>query len=166
MTRWVLLLRAVNLGATNKLAMTDLRELLEGLGYEDVRTYLNSGNATFEAAGTARQHARAIESALERDLGLSGRAVVRRTADVKAMVEAVPDLTGYVTVVVLLDKPPARAVKELEGWEPETVLAGRGCLYVAYERVQGSKLTNAVIEKRLGVATTARTPATLRKLIL
>jgi uncharacterized protein (DUF1697 family) len=161
----VLLLRAVNLGPRNKLAMADLRRVLEGLRYDDVTTYLNSGNATFTAGGTAKQHADDVETALEKELGLSVRAVVRRTSEVKAMVEAVPDLEGYVTVVVLFDKPQAAAVKELEAWEPETVRAGKGCLYIAYESVQGSKLTNALIEKRLGVGATARTPATLRKLL-
>jgi uncharacterized protein (DUF1697 family) len=163
--RWVLLLRAVNIGPHNKVAMADLKRVLEGLGHEEVKTYLNSGNATFEAAGTAKKHADDIESALEKELGLTVRAVVRRTADVKAMVDATPKLDGYVVVVVLFDKPPAKAVKELEAWEPETIRAGKGCLYVAYERVQGSKLTNALIEKRLGVAATARTPTTLRKLV-
>ena len=165
MTRWVLLLRAVNLGPRNKLAMADLRRVLEDLGYAEVTTYLNSGNATFEAAGTAKQHAEDVEAALEKELGLSVRAVVRRTSEVKAMLDALPELDGYVTVVVLFDKPRAAAVKELEGWEPETVRAGKGCLYVAYESVQGSKLTNALIEKRLEVGATARTPATLRKLL-
>jgi uncharacterized protein (DUF1697 family) len=163
--RWVLLLRAVNLGPRNKLAMADLRRVLEDLGHEEVKTYLNSGNATFEAGGTAKNHAEGVEAALEQELGLSVRAVVRRTSDVRSMVDAVPRLDGYVVVVVLFDRPPATVVKDLESWEPETVRAGKGCLYVAYERVQGSKLTNALIEKRLGVAATARTPATLRKLL-
>ena len=83
MTRWVLLLRAVNLGPTNKLRMADLRELLEDLGYEEVKTYLNSGNATFEAAGTAKRHADAIEKALQNKLGLDVRACVRRTSDLR-----------------------------------------------------------------------------------
>jgi len=163
--RWVLLLRAVNLGPRNKLRMADLRSVLEDLGFESVRTHLNSGNATFEAAGTAKQHAEDVEAALEKELGLSVRAVVRRTSDVKAMLEGLPDLEGYVTVVVLFDRAPAKALRELETWQPETVVAGKGCLFVAYPEVPGSKLTNAVIEKRLGVAATARTPATLRKLV-
>lgn len=160
--RWVLLLRAVNLGPRNKLAMADLKELLLGLGYEDVKTYLNSGNATFRAA---KASAADVEDALEKQLGLSVRAVILPAKAVAAMVDAVPDLDGYVVVSVLFDKPPASAVKELEAWEPETVRAGKGCLYLAYQRVQGSKLTNALIEKRLAVGTTARTPATLRKLL-
>jgi uncharacterized protein (DUF1697 family) len=162
MTRWVLLLRAVNLGPRNKVSMAVLKELLTGLGYDDVKTYLNSGNATFRATTAS---AADVEDALLEQLGLSVRAVVLPTSEVAAMVDAVPDLDGYVVVSVLFDKPPRAAVKELEAWEPETVRGGKGCLYLAYQHVHGSRLTNALIEKRLGVGTTARTPATLRKLL-
>ena len=167
MTRWVLLLRAVNLGPTNKLPMADLKRVLEALGHGDVKTYLNSGNATFTSSRrAARKLAEEVEAALEKDLGLSVRAVVRSTAQVQAMVEAVPDdLSGYVVVCVLFAVPDRLGLKEIQSWEPETVRAGDGCLYLAYDEVQGSKLTNALIEKRLGVGATARTPATLRKLL-
>jgi uncharacterized protein (DUF1697 family) len=164
---WILLLRAVNLGPTNKLAMQDLRAVLEGLGHTDVRTVLNSGNATFRAPGAdPRALAAAVEGALDAELGLSLRAVVRSAEQVAAMLEAVPaDLDGYVVVSVLFDPPDPAALQELARWEPERVVPGDGVLYLSYERMTGSKLTNALIEKRLGVSTTARTPATLRKLL-
>lgn len=167
MTRWVLLLRAVNLGPRNKLAMADLRRVLEDLGHGEVKTYLNSGNATFtSAARSAKALAEGIEQAIEENLGLALRAVVLRTAEVEAMVEAVPDdLHGYVVVSALFGVPDPLGLKELQRWEPEVVRVGDGCLYLAYASVQGSKLTNALIEKKLGVATTARTPASLRKLL-
>jgi uncharacterized protein (DUF1697 family) len=60
---WVLLLRAVNLGPTNKVAMTDLKALLEALGHTEVRTYLNSGKARLQGviyAHGAEQGERAI----------------------------------------------------------------------------------------------------------
>jgi len=166
-TRWVLLLRAVNLGPRNKLAMKDLKRVLEELGHGDVTTYLNSGNATFTSSRrSATALAEGVEQALEAELGLDVRAVVLTTAKVRAMLEAVPeDLDGYVVVSVLFGVPGPDAVQELSRWEPETVVPGDGCLYLAYQSVQGSKLTNAIIEKRLGVGTTARTPATLRKLL-
>ena len=47
----IALLRAVNIASRNMVAMADLRQLLNGLGYADVRTHLQSGNAVFEAAG-------------------------------------------------------------------------------------------------------------------
>lgn len=68
---YVALLRAVNVGGT-KLPMADLRALLEGLGLTNVRTYLQSGNAVFDAGdGTepASVLAMAIEARIERDLG-------------------------------------------------------------------------------------------------
>jgi uncharacterized protein (DUF1697 family) len=164
--RWVLLLRAVNLGPRNKLAMADLREVLKGLGHEDVTTYLNSGNATFTSSKrSAKAIAGEVEQALERELALSVGAVALKVDQVQAMLDALPDLPGYVVVSVLFDRPDAKALEELEAWEPERVVPGDGCLYLAYERVQGSKLTPALIETKLGTRTTARTPATLRKLL-
>jgi uncharacterized protein (DUF1697 family) len=68
---YVALLRAVNVGGT-KLPMADLRALLEGLGLTNVRTYLQSGNAVFDAGdGTepAAALATAIEMRVERDIG-------------------------------------------------------------------------------------------------
>lgn len=78
--RFVALLRAVNVSGQNKIPMAELRSLLEGLGLRDVRTYLQSGNAVFEAAGdddsideaagaSAQTLAVAIEVRIERDLG-------------------------------------------------------------------------------------------------
>jgi uncharacterized protein (DUF1697 family) len=167
MSQWVLLLRAVNLGPRNKLAMADLKRVLEGLGYQDVRTHLNSGNATFSSTTrSATALAEGVETALDEELDLKARAVVLSAAQVQRMVEAVPDdLDGYVLVSVLFGVPDRLGLQALSAWEPERVVPGDGCLYLAYERVTGSKLTNALIEKRLGVATTARTPGTLRKLL-
>jgi uncharacterized protein (DUF1697 family) len=68
---YVALLRAVNVGGT-KLPMADLRALLEGLGLTNVRTYLQSGNAVFDAGDDtepAQALATAIEVRIERDLG-------------------------------------------------------------------------------------------------
>jgi hypothetical protein len=66
---------------------------------------------------------------------------------------------------VLIGKPDPTGLALLQSWAPEVVVPGDGVLYLSYPRVQGSKLTPALIEKRLGVAATARTPATLRKLL-
>ncbi len=165
--RWVLLLRAVNLGPRNKLAMKDLRAVLEELGYEDVKTVLNSGNATFSSSRRSAQRvADDVEQELAKKVGLSVRAAVVTPEQVRKALEEVPkDFDGYVVVSVLLGKPDRAGLARLEAWEPEAVRAGDGVLYLSYPRVQGSRLTPALIEKELGVATTGRTPATLRKLL-
>jgi len=168
-TKWVLLLRAVNLGPTNKLAMADLRELLEQLGHTDVKTVLNSGNALFTSSRrSAAALAREVEDGL-RARGLDVRACVRTQAQLQAALGALPaDLpeASYVLVTVLFDEPVWLAPVLDHVWPAEQVRAGDGVLYLAYgQAVHSSKLTAGWLEKRLGVATTSRTPATLRKLL-
>ena len=166
--RWVLLLRAVNLGPTNKLAMKDLKRVLEDLGHAEVTTYLNSGNATFESAKRSpKALADEIEAALRRELGLDVGCCVRSTADVRKALDELPDLPGYVAVNVLFDKPSAAALKSFleSDWTPEVVQGNDQVLYMGFANAARTKLTNAKIEKLLDVGATARTPATLRKLL-
>jgi uncharacterized protein (DUF1697 family) len=94
MSTYVALLRAVNVGGT-KLPMADLRTLLEGLGLADVRTYLQSGNAVFDAddaAGTPMELANAIAMRIERDVGPRVGVLVLRAAALEAVVAANPFL--------------------------------------------------------------------------
>lgn len=166
--RWVLLLRAVNLGPTNKLAMRDLTSLLEGLGHTEVKTYLNSGNATFESPKrSARQLAEEVEAALRKQLDLGVRCCVRRDADIRKAVDEVPDLPGYVSVAILFDRPKAAALKDFLGtdWSPEVVAGNDQVIYTGFQNAARTKLTIGKLEKALGVSATARTPATLRKLL-
>ena len=166
--RWVLLLRAVNLGATNKVAMKDLSVLLEDLGHTEVKTYLNSGNATFESPKrSAKLLAEEIETALHAKLGVDVRACVRRDADLRKALTDLPELPGYVTVTVLFDKPKAAALKAFlaADWSPEMVAGNDQVIYIGFANAARTKLTIGKLEKALGVSGTARTPATLRKLL-
>ncbi|MDX6265355.1 MAG: hypothetical protein QOD70_95 [Frankiales bacterium] len=165
---WVLLLRAVNLGPTNKLAMTDLTRVLENLGHTDVRTFLNSGNATFASSKRSPQRlASEIEDALRGELGLDVRACVRTQADLRKALDELPDLPGYITVNVLFDRPTPAALKAFleTDWSPEVVRGNDQVLYLGFKSAAKTKLTNTKIEKMLGVGCTARTPATLEKLL-
>ena len=90
MTACVALLRGINVGRAKRIAMADLRALLEGLGHSGVRTLLNSGNAVFETkvAGTAA--ARAIERAIESELALSVAVVVVAAGELATIVRENP----------------------------------------------------------------------------
>jgi uncharacterized protein (DUF1697 family) len=166
--RWVLLLRAVNLGSTNKLAMKDLTAVLEDLGHTEVTTYLNSGNATFDSSTRSAQKLAAdVEQALRTTLHLDVRACVRKEPDLRAALDALPSLPGYVAVNVLFDKPTPKALEDFlaTDWSPEVVEGNDQVLYIGFEHAGRTKLTLARIEKALGVSATARTPATLRKML-
>jgi uncharacterized protein (DUF1697 family) len=91
MPRFVALLRGVNVGKANRIAMEAFRRLLQDLGFSDVRTLLNSGNAVFTS--TARSpdaHARAIETALQEGFGLSIQVVVKSASAFEAAVAGNP----------------------------------------------------------------------------
>lgn len=166
--RWTLLLRAVNLGPNNKLPMKELSAVLTDLGHAEVTTYLNSGNATFESPKrSAKAIATEIEDALNRRLGLHVRCCVRTEAELRKGLDELPDLPGYVVVNVLFDKPSAASLRDFlaTDWSPEVVAGNGQVLYLGFVNAARTKLTNAKIEKALGVCATARTPATLRKLL-
>ncbi len=89
--RFVALLRGVNVGRGNRVPMADLRALLAGLGYGDVRTLLNSGNVVFEgASGKSARHAEAIRKALAEAMKVDVLVVVKSAGDVEAVVAENP----------------------------------------------------------------------------
>ena len=90
MARYVAFLRGVNLGKTNRLAMADLKGALEGLGYTDVRTHGQSGNAVYDAADAAATAERRIHEAVRKATGLDVAVVVRTRAQLAKVVERNP----------------------------------------------------------------------------
>jgi uncharacterized protein (DUF1697 family) len=90
MPRYVVMLRAVNLGGYGKLSMADLRALLEKLGYGRVETYIQSGNAVFDAKGPAAAVAKAVAASLEKMMGASVGVVVRTHDELSRVIAANP----------------------------------------------------------------------------
>ncbi|HKF48875.1 MAG TPA: DUF1697 domain-containing protein [Terracidiphilus sp.] len=90
MHRYVALLRAVNVGGYGKLSMADLRALLEKLGYGRVETYIQSGNAVFDAKGSAAAVAKQVAEALEKKTGASVGVLVRTHDELARVIEANP----------------------------------------------------------------------------
>lgn len=146
--------------------MSDLRALFSGLGFSDVQTVLQSGNVVFAAGGqTASQLETSIEAEIARRLKLPITVLVRSGPELKKIVarnpfpaEAQRDPARFV-LVTLKGAPDGAAVKALQGSivGPEALRADGKQLYVVYPDGQGrSKLTSAVIEKKLGTRGTAR----------
>ena len=90
MTRYIALLKGVNVGKAKRVAMADLRAMLSDLGYSDVSTHLQSGNAAFTATGAAAKVGAAIEKALLDELELDVKVVVRTHAQLVEAIEADP----------------------------------------------------------------------------
>jgi uncharacterized protein (DUF1697 family) len=174
MTVHIALLRAVNLGPHGRVAMADLRDCLAQLGFDDVRTLLQTGNLVFRGG---RQSGAALENLLEAEarkrLDLRTDFFVRSAKQWDAIVarnpfrdEAERD-PSHLVVMLLKDPPDAASIEALRAAVkgPEIIRADGRQLYIVYPAGIGrSRLTNALIEGRLASRGTGRNWNTLRKL--
>jgi uncharacterized protein (DUF1697 family) len=163
-SRYAILLRAVNLGSHQKVSMPDLRKALESLGYTDVATYVQSGNAV--VTGSVQDPAKVaahIRAGLCDELGLDTPVLVRTGAELATVIadNPYPELVATPTklhAVFLSAQPePARIAKlDPARYLPDEFQVGERVLYVSYPGGSGrSKLTPTVFA-RLGVDATAR----------
>jgi len=120
MARYVVLLRAVNVGGYGKLAMADFRKLLAGLGYRNVETYIQSGNAVFDAPADAAKVAKSVAAALEKHTGAPVGVLIRTHEELTRMIKSNPFATeaaadgARVHAVFLSASPAAGAAAGLE----------------------------------------------------
>lgn len=168
----IALLRGVNVGKARRIAMADLKKLVEGLGYGDVRTLLNSGNVVFTVPNAAKGDAAAsIAEPLSRRFGVSASVIVITAAELAEVVEENP--------VREMDREPSRSLiaffpgpKECklllplakQRWSPEKLAIGAR---VAYLWCPGGILDSdllAAVGRALGDAVTTRNWATVQKL--
>jgi uncharacterized protein (DUF1697 family) len=153
--RLVVLLRGINLGAARRLGMADLRAMLADMGYEDVRTVLQSGNAVMSTRQQPDTVARAIERRIAQDFGMDVDAVVRTADEIAGIVEADP-LAGVANdgaksvVIFLSGEPDPAAVKALaaEDFAPEEFrVRGRELYAWCPDGLQKSPVVKALTER-------------------
>ncbi len=173
MATQVALLRSINVGKHKRVAMADLRNLLEGLGFADARSLRQSGNLVFRSdarAGASLE--RLLETQTEKRLTLKTDFFVRSAVEWNAVIarnpfrrEAERD-PGHLVVLFLKDAPAARDVKALQAAiaGPELIRAAGEQAYIVYPSgIARSPLTNALIEKKLGTRATGRNWNTVLK---
>jgi uncharacterized protein (DUF1697 family) len=171
--RCVALLRGINVGHAKRIAMADLRALVEGLGYRDVATLLNSGNVVFTVnarGGSGGAGARIGEAVLQQ-LGVSSRVTVLTASDVETIVaentlgEAAANHSRLLATVFV--NPADRAILQpltRQTWTPEALAIGSRAAYLwCPNGILESRLPDAVA-RLLGAAATARNWATILKL--
>ena len=171
---YVALLRAVNVGGRNQVAMSDLRQVLTKLGFEDVQSLLQSGNLVFKTnAGTAGTLEATLEAEMQTRLGLKTAFFVRTATEMDAVIASNPFPAeakrdpSHLLVVLLKDAPKANAVEALRAAikGPELVQTKGRHAYIVYPAGVGrSRLTNTLIEAKLGTQGTGRNWNTVLKL--
>ena len=174
MTRYVALLRGINVGTAKQVGMADLKNLVVGLGYVDVKTHLRSGNVVLTADHTsAAKLAAQLTKAIEEQFSMTVGVVVRTRDELAAVVEANP--LGEVatdpsrSVVAFLSGPPdpaALAALLAVDVAPEQIVADGPELYLWCPNGQADgAATRALTKARLKVTVTARNWRTVTKLL-
>ncbi len=163
MAVFVALLRAVNVGGTGKLPMTDLKKLCEDAGCTDVRTYIASGNVLLRSTLTASRLKSVLEKRLHAYAGKQVGVMIRTAAEMKSVVKQNPFPKGAPNrvVAIFLYKPPPRdALAGVSGRKDEELDVGKREIYVHYGDGMGaSKLKIAAARNG-----TARNMNTVSKL--
>jgi uncharacterized protein (DUF1697 family) len=174
-TRQVALLRGINVGGHRGIGMSRLREAVAEAGYTDVETYLRSGNVVFTSQERSPDvAARDIAAAIETAFGADVTVLVRDRDDLAAVIEANPmpeaaaeDPAKYF-VVFLAAPPTSSALVDLDQarYAPDEFRVAGRHLYLWCPNGAGrTKLTNAFLEKKAGVAATSRNWRTVLTLL-
>ncbi|MCA1399299.1 DUF1697 domain-containing protein [Bradyrhizobium sp. BRP56] len=163
MPRYVALLRAVNVGGTGKLPMTELKAMCVDEGFADAQTYIASGNVVFSSKLGAAKVKAALERRLRAYAGKPVGVVVRNADEIAAVLKAnpFPKAPPNYTVAIFLDEPPPKdALKDIKGQQDEEVRLGKREIYVAY----GSGMGRSKLKIPAAAKGTARNINTIAKL--
>ena len=171
----VALLRGINVGRAKRVAMADLRAVVEDLGFTGARTLLNSGNVVFAATATTLKRgdpATRIERALVARAGVAARVTVLVAAEVAAILAQNPLVRearrepARFLVAVLRDPADRARLAALarEDWAPEAIALGPRCAYLwCPDGILDSRLVTA-LDRALKDGATSRNWATMEKL--
>lgn len=170
-TRFVALIRGINVGRANRVAMADLRTLASDCGFTDIKSLLNSGNIVFTSCGTAIAAAEAFEQGITSRFGISARVTVLTASELDEIVCDNPlldaaDNPSRLLVAVLADPATRTSLEPLQEreWTPEILALGTR---VAYLWCPNGVLKSSLLDEfgRLaGDAVTSRNWATILKI--
>ncbi len=172
-SRWVVLLRGINVGGANRLAMAELRATLAAEGMTELQTYVQSGNVVFaHPCNDADEIAALVAAAIERRHRLTVPVVVRTGAEMGRIAAMHPDhgvIEAKYLHVVFFDRTPDESTPPLDAdrFAPDRFRIDGREAYVTYPSGSGrSKLTIGVFERAFGVTATARNMNSVRQLAL
>ena len=175
MTRYISILRGINVSGHKKIKMVDLKALYEGLGFIDVITYIQSGNVIFDApSNDPRKIKLNIEAAIEKKYAFHVDVQLRSKNELDEIFKNLPfenvnlEQDGSKILVTFLSgQPDAKEFDQLSKYAApsENLLLGDHALYLHCPDGYGkTKLSNVLIEKKLNLVSTTRNLRTLVKL--
>ncbi len=170
MTTYIALLRGINVSGHRLIKMTDLRAMFEAMGLSNVQTYIQSGNVIFQSGEPAEALRPRIEAEILRVFGFDVPVALLTTQELEQVVKTCPYDPEAESIYISFMAEPAspEGIDRLRAYAAppdEFQVVGRAVYGLYRQPVHKSKLTNNLIEKRLGVPTTARNWQTTTKLL-
>jgi uncharacterized protein (DUF1697 family) len=162
-TKYIALLRAVNVGGTGLLAMADLVRVCSEIGFTKVKTYIASGNVVFESRASAITVQAKLAQSLHVHTGKPVGVLIRTAEEIAAILKENPfrGKAAKYTLAIFLDKaPPADTLAQLAGEKDEEIRLGKREIYVHYPSGMGRTKLKIPAAK----AGTARNMNTIAKL--
>jgi uncharacterized protein (DUF1697 family) len=168
MPTYAALLRGVNVGGKNKVAMADLRTLVESLGHSSVSTLIQSGNVVFTSSKTVTP--KSLEAAIAKQFGINVTVVLRTASELARAVKANPFAKAdpsKLHIGFMATKPSAAAVKKLDAdsYEPEEFAVRGSDLYLHLPNGMGRAKLPLYLDRQLKIPTTVRNWNTVTKLV-
>jgi uncharacterized protein (DUF1697 family) len=164
MTKIVALLRAVNVGGTGKLPMSDLKAMCLDAGFSRVETYIASGNVVFESKASPSQVKAELEKRLKAYAGKPVGVIVRSATEMQAVLEANPFPKAdpkFTYAIFLNEPPPPDALEHASGVQDEKMRLGKREIFVHY----GSGMGRSKLKIPAAKNGTARNMNTVAKLV-
>lgn len=163
MTKYIALLRAVNVGGTGKLPMSELKVMCYDAGFTRVETYIASGNVVFESNAAPSKVKAELEVRLQAYAGKPAGVVVRSAPEMLAVLKANPFPNAepkYTYVIFLNEPPPSGALTHASGQQDEQIRLGKREIYIQY----GSGMGRSKLKIPAAKTGTARNMNTVTKL--
>lgn len=173
MPRFICLLRGINVSGHRKMRMADLRALLSNLGYTDIETYLQSGNAVFSAKGSGKKIAARIEQAITETFDQIVGALVLNSREFLRMATSNPLVSKpsldpkFLHVTFLLDDAKREIPRDTFPFSgDEQAIHARGHYYLYCPNGYGrTRINNSWFERQLKIRTTTRNWKTVTALV-
>ena len=172
--RYIALLRGVMPTGKNKVMMADLRKVVTEAGYENVMTYIQSGNIIFDSEQSAKEISEHMHNVIKSELGAELPVVVKTVAELEVIMKNNPYKdASYKNNVVFIATNMSHIEVEKEA---EILSLSKDGEYVTFTKeaiyyylpngMHNSKVNNNFLEKKLGISLTTRNQNTMEKIII
>ena len=171
MPTYIAFLRGINVGGHKKVPMSELRDLLTNAGFQNVQTYIQSGNVIFQSSKIASELETKIQKLIHTHFGFEVSVIVKTNGELQAIFDTCPfseEKKENSYFILLSDIPNEHAIEKTQEmiYENEEVVIKNDCLYFYSSTGYGrTKFNMNTYERKLKVAGTARNYKTMLKLL-